>query len=119
MAKAASQTDPKVLAAFDTMIGGVKGVERKGAAMPYVSINGNMYAMVSKADVIGLRLNKDDFTKFVAENGPSPFEGTPGFISKEYVAIPAAMLGDAAALRKWFKLSHASAASLKPKKTTR
>ena len=119
MAKAANETDPKVLAAFDTMISGVAGVERKGAAMPYVSINGNMYGMVSKADVIDLRLGKDEMAAFVAEHGPSPFDGTPGFVSKDDVAIPHEMLANAASLKKWFKLSHAHAIALKPKKTTR
>jgi hypothetical protein len=119
MAKLANVTEPKVVAAFDTMIGGVKGIERKGAAMPYVSISGNMYAMINKADAIGLRLGKDDIAAFVAENGPCPFEGTSGFVSKDYVAIPAAMLADTKTLRRWFKLSHAHAAALRPKKTTR
>ncbi len=41
MAKAKNLTEPKVMAAFETMIAGVAGVERKGAAMPYVSVNGN------------------------------------------------------------------------------
>ena len=57
---AKNETDPDVLAAFDRMIEGVKGVERKGATMPYCSINGNMYAMISKANIIGLRLSDSD-----------------------------------------------------------
>jgi TfoX/Sxy family transcriptional regulator of competence genes len=119
MAKAANTNDPAVLSAFDAMIAGVAGVERKGAAMPYASVNGNMFAMVSKADVIGLRLDKDDMVAFVAANGESPFEGTLGFVSADYVAIPKAMLADSRALKRWFKLSHAHAVTLKPKKTTR
>src|SRR5690348_9997695 len=106
MAKAENTTDPKVLAAFDAMIAGTPDVEPKGAAMPYLSLNGNMYAMISKANVIGLRLSKDDLAAFMAAGG-EPFEGTPGFINKEYGGVPAAMLGDAKALKRWFKLSHA------------
>jgi hypothetical protein len=41
MPKTEASVDPKVLAAFDAMIAGVPGVERKGAAMPYLSVNGN------------------------------------------------------------------------------
>ena len=118
MAKAETTTDPKVLAAFDAMIGAVPGVERKGAAMPYVSVNGNMYGMISKMGVIGIRLGKDDLAAFMAAGG-EPFEGTPGFINREYGGVPAAMLGDSKMLRAWFKKSHAFAAGLKPKKTTR
>ena len=117
MAKATA-TDPKVLAAFNAMIAGVSGVERKGAVMPYLSMNGNMYAMISKTNVIGLRLGKDDLAAFMAAGG-EPFEGTPGFINKEYGAVPATMLADNKALKRWFKVSHAYAGTLKPKKTTR
>jgi hypothetical protein len=118
MAKADATADPDVLAAFDAMIAAAPGVERKGAATPYVSINGNMYAMVSKAGVIGIRLGKDDLAAFMAAGG-EPFEGTPGFINKEYGGVPTAMLGDTKSLKGWFKASYAFASALKPKKTTR
>jgi hypothetical protein len=119
MAKATNETDPAVLAAFDAMIAGVKGVERKGAGMPYVSLNGNMYGMINRASTIGLRLDTKDLAAFFATYGASPFEGTPGFVNKAYAAIPAAMLRDGKALQAWFKRSHAYAGRLKPKPTTR
>jgi hypothetical protein len=119
MTAAKPKTDLAVLAAFDSMITGVKGVERKGATMPYVSINGNMYGMISKADVIGIRLSPDDLEAFLGTHNAKPFEGVPGFVSKGYVAVPEAMLGDTRALQNWFKLSHAYASKLKPKPTTR
>ena len=118
MAKNKNETDQAVLAAFDRMIAGVKGVERKGATMPYVSINGNMYGMINKANIIGLRLGPDDQAAFFAAGG-TPFEGIPGFVNKAYVAVPPALLGDSKALQGWFKKSHAFASKLKPKKTTR
>ena len=118
MATATNKTDPAVLAAFDTMISGIKGVDRKGATMPYCSINGNMYAMISKADIIGIRLSENDLKAFFLVGG-TPFEGVPGFVSKGYVAVPQAMLGDSRALQNWFKLSHAFASKLRPKPTTR
>jgi TfoX N-terminal domain len=114
----AEAPDPRVLAAFDTMIAAVPGVERKGAAMPYTSINGNMYAMVSKAGVIGLRLGKNDLASFMAAGG-EPFEGTPGFVNKEYGGVPTAMLSQREALEHWFRTSYAFASGLRPKQTTR
>ena len=116
MTTATNKTDPAVLAAFDTMISGVKGVERKGATMPYCSINGNMYAMISKADIIGIRLSENDLKAFFLVGG-APFEGVPGFVSKEYGAIPKPMLADAKLLQTWFRLSFAYASRLKPKPT--
>jgi hypothetical protein len=119
MARPAGGADPELLAVFDTMIAGVKGVERKGATMPYVSINGNMYAMISKAGRIGLRLEAKDRETFFATFGDSPFEGAPGFVNKDYVAIPPGMYADRKLLQTWFKIGHAAASRLKPKPTTR
>lgn len=111
-------TDPAVLAAFDLMISSVKGVERKGATMPYVSINGNMYGMINKADQIGIRLSDSDREAFMLAGG-KPFEGIPGFVNKEYGGITAEMLSNKKLLQTWFRLSHAYAAKLKPKPTKR
>jgi hypothetical protein len=116
MTKAVNKTDPAVLAVFDFMIAGVKGVERKGATMPYVSINGNMYGMISRADVIGIRLSDEDLQAFFLIGG-APFEGVPGFVSKEYGAVPRTMFADVKTLQMWFRLSHAYASKLKPKPT--
>lgn len=112
-------TDPAILAVFDTMIAGVPDVERKGATMPYVSINGNMYAMINKAGVIGLRLGEEDRATFFATFGEHPFEDVPGFVNKDYVAIPESLHGKTKMLQTWFKVSHAAASRLKPKPTTR
>jgi hypothetical protein len=111
-----TETDPEVLAAFETMIAGVKGVERKGATMPYVSINGNMYAMISKANVIGLRLSDSDMAAFMLSGG-TPFEGVPGFVNKDYAAVPRTMFADTKSLQTWFRLSYNYASRLKPKPT--
>ena len=118
MAKPKPDIDPSVLAAYEAMLSAVPGVDRKGAAMPYTSMNGNMYSMISKDGVIGIRLGKADLAAAFAA-GLKPFEGTPGFINKEYAGVPAAMLGAPATLKSWFRKSHAFALTLKPKKTTR
>lgn len=119
MAKAQNNTDPKVLEAFDAMISGVPDVVRKGATMPYVSINGNMYASISKANVIGLRLSKADLAEFLETYQNGLHEGVPGHFMKEYAAIPSGLLLDVGTLQKWFRKSHDFALGLKPKKTTR
>jgi hypothetical protein len=116
MAKPENHTDPEVLEAFDTMIAAVKGVERKGKTMPYVSINGNMFGMINHADVIGIRLSDRDKAAFLLI-GATPFEGTPGYINKDYLSVPAALHGDSKALQTWFRLSYSYASRLKPKPT--
>jgi len=119
MAKSKNTTDPAVLAAYDAMIAGVLGVVRKGDAIPYTSINGNMYSSISKADRIGLRLAKDDLEVFLTTHQTTLFEGLPGFFQKEYVSVPPALLTDVPVLQAWFRKSHAYASGLRPKKTTR
>ena len=112
--------DHAVLAVFIKMIGAVSGVEIKGAKkMAYTSINGNMYALISKSNVIGLRLAKDDRDKFLEKYQSTLFEGVPGHFMKEYVAMPQSLHQNTRAMRSWFRKSHAYAKALKPKKTTR
>ena len=106
---------PEVLAVFDMMIAGVPGVERKSDQNPYTSINGNMYASMSKLDRIGLRLSKSDLAEFLETFQAGLHEGFPGFIQKEYAAIPESLYGDVEVLQAWFRKSHEHAAGLKPK----
>ena len=111
--------DPEVLAGFDLMIAAVPGVVRKGATMPYVSVNGNMYAMINKANVIGLRLDRDDLATFLQAYGAGFFENVPGLPSKEYAVVPRGLLDDVRSLHNWFRISHAYALRLKPQPTKR
>ncbi|MCB1517344.1 MAG: hypothetical protein KDJ19_06990 [Hyphomicrobiaceae bacterium] len=109
--------DPRVLAVFEKMIEGVAGVALKGDQNPYLSMNGNMYAQMSKLDRIGIRLSKEDLAEFLETYQAGYHEGYPGFFQKEYAAIPEALYEDIETLRAWFRKSHAYALSLKPKPT--
>jgi hypothetical protein len=119
MTKSRNTTDPAVLAAYDAMIASVPGVVRKGDAIPYTSINGNMYSSISKADKIGIRLAKADLEAFLTTHKTTLFEALPGFLQKEYASVPPALLADVPTLQAWFRKSHAYASGLRPKKTTR
>ena len=61
---------PKVLAAYEQLVASVPGLERKGAAMPYTSVNGNMFSFLDKAGALSLRLPDH-------ERGPSWTSTTP------------------------------------------
>ncbi len=119
MAKDKHVPDPAIVEVFDRMIAGVPGVIRKGDQNPYVSINGNMYASMSKLDRIGLRLSRDDLAEFMTTFETGLHEGYPGFFQKEYAEVPATLYADTDALQAWFRKSHAHAAGLKPKPTTK
>ncbi len=111
--------DPSIIAVFQKMIKAVPGVEMKGATCPYLSLNGNMYSSISKADVIGLRLSKDDREAFIEKYQATLYEAFPGFFQKEYVAVPASMHKDTRALRSWFRKSYDNVSSLKSKPTAK
>ena len=64
--------DPKILVAFELMLGGVDGAERKGVNVPYVAVNGNMYAMISKRDAIGIIVAEQHWRSFELAGG-TPF----------------------------------------------
>lgn len=117
MAKDKHTPDPKVLAVFEAMIAGVPGVELKGNQNPYLSMNGNMYAQMSKLDRIGIRLSKPDLAEFLETYQAGLHEGYPGFFQKEYAAVPEALYGQPEVLQDWFKRCHAHALTLKPKPT--
>jgi hypothetical protein len=111
--------DPDALEAFSKMVAAVDGVEMKGAAAPYTSINGNMYSAMSKTNRIGLRLPKKELEAFLEKYDAELFEPFPGFRQKTYVEVPLSMHGNTRALRKYFKMAYEYVASLPPKPTTK
>lgn len=106
--------DPKVMTAFELMLGGVEGAERKGVTFPYVILNGNMYATISKAGAIGILVDESDWRSFEMAGG-TPFEAVPGIPLKGYGTIPETMYKDRLQLQSWFRRAHATAETLPPK----
>lgn len=109
--------DPQVLAAYMKMIGGVEGVEAKGAAAPYTSLNGNMYSSISKFNEIGLRLAKDEREAFLEKYDTRLYHSIPGYVQREYVTVPPALFGNTRTLRSWFRKSYDYVSSLPAKPT--
>jgi hypothetical protein len=106
--------DPKVLVAFELMLGGVDSVERKGVNVPYVAVNGNMYAMISKRDMIGIIVEEQHWRSFELAGG-TPFEAVPGIALKGFGALPDSMFKDRLQLQSWFRRAHEAAEKLPPK----
>jgi hypothetical protein len=51
---------------YEILVATIPGIERKGAAMPYTSLNGNMFSFLDKYGSFGLRLpekEREDFLK--------------------------------------------------------
>ena len=94
--------------------------ERSNFGSAYTAVNGNMYSMISKHGVVGIRLPEPERSAFLAEHRTKLFRGDPAWPpAKEFVAVPDDLLSDTDALRPYLERSYAYAISLKPKSTKR
>ena len=118
MAKAKSEVPADKLALYEKLVATVPGVERKGATVPYTSVNGNMFSYMSKTGQLELRLPSETRESFLKQYKTKLTEAY-GVVQKEYVEVPDALLKKTAELKPFFEMSYAYVRSLKPKATTR
>ncbi len=116
--KPAPSAPPDRVEAYGRLVAAVPEVERKGATMPYTSVNGNMFSYLDASGSMALRLSEPDRAEFI-ERFSTTLHHAYGIVQKEYVTVPAELLGDTAHLLRWFRVSHAYALTLKAKPTTR
>ena len=115
--KPAGNVPEERLEQYERIVAMVPGVERKGASIPYTSLHGNMFSYLDGGSLV-LRLGPDDRAAFLEEFGTQLHQAY-GIVQKEYVDVPDSLLADTESLRRWFAASHAYAATLRPKPTTR
>lgn len=101
---------------YDKLIATMPGITRKGATMPYTSVNGNMFTFLDKDGKLNLRLPEDKQQEFVKKYKAKQ-SVQHGAVMKEYVSVPDKMLAATKDLKPWLKMSVEYAGSLKPKKT--
>lgn len=106
------------LARYDALIDRHPEIERKGAAMPYTSYNGNMFSFLSPEGVMGLRLPEPARSAFLVKYRTSLCEAH-GRVLVEYVQVPDALLAKPAELERHLAASLAYVKALAPKPTTR
>ena len=103
---------------YERLIASVEGVERRsnfGSA--YTAVNGNMYSMISKHGVVGIRLPEPDRSAFLVAFGSELFRGDPAWPpAREFVAVPDWLLRDTDAARPYLERGYRFVASLKPKR---
>jgi hypothetical protein len=105
------------LAQYEQLVATAPGIERKGATVPYTSMNGNMFSYLDKTGALALRLPAEARAAFVEKYQTGPVMPY-GVVQPEYVAVPAALLANTAELAPYFAQSVAYAKSLKAKPTT-
>lgn len=103
---------------YDKLIKTSNGIERKGASLPYTSINGHMFSFLDKAGTLGLRLPEDARENFLKKYDTTLCEAY-GTVLKEYVLVPEKLFESANELKKYFDISIEYVKGLKPKSTTK
>jgi hypothetical protein len=91
-------------------------IERKGATMPYTSLNGHMFSYLSQSGAMALRLPEDAREEFLKKYKTMLFVAY-GHIQKEYVTVPDALLEQTKELAKYLALSYEYVKAMKPKPT--
>jgi hypothetical protein len=106
------------LAFYEKLVATNPHVERKGATMPYTSLNGHMFSLLTNEGTMALRLPADERAAFLKKYKTKLSEQY-GTVLKEYVDVPDALLKKTTELKMYFDVSYAYVGSLKPKPTTR
>jgi hypothetical protein len=118
MPKGASSPHQEKVALIQKLVATQPNIELKGDALPYTSVNGNMFSVMGRDGRYALRLPDDARDAFVAKYKTKPVV-MYGALMKEYVDVPDALLAKTKELEKYFAASYAYVASLKPKATTK
>jgi hypothetical protein len=118
MSKSTPKAPAESVALYEALLATNPAIERKGATMPYTSMNGNMYSLLTPDGTLALRLPTDEREAFLKRYDTTLCEQY-GAVMKEYVCVPAALLKNTRALAKYLDVSYRYACSLKPKATTK
>jgi hypothetical protein len=104
---------------YERLIESVAGAKPKSNfGSGYTAVNGNMYSMISKHGVVGIRLPEPERTEFIERHNTEVFRADPAWPpAKEYVAVPDELLQDTDALAPYLQRSYEYALTLKPKPT--
>ena len=116
MAKADTETYATNLKLYEKLLATNPNVPRKGATMPYTSVNGHMFSLFTREAWLALRLPSEERKAFLKKYKTKLCEQY-GTVMPEYVQVPHALLKKTQELRKYFDLSYAYVSSLKPKPT--
>jgi TfoX/Sxy family transcriptional regulator of competence genes len=103
---------------YEKLVATNPSVQRKGDTMPYTSLNGHMFSLLTKTGILALRLPTEERDAFLKKYKTKLCEQY-GTVLKEYVEVPDALLKRTRELKRFFDLSYEYVARLKPKPTTK
>jgi hypothetical protein len=99
---------------YDKLVATNPQVQRKGATVPYTSLNGHMFSYLGKSGELALRLPTGARETFLRKY-KTTLCAQYGIVQKEYVMVPDRLLRKTQELKKYFDLSYAYVSSLKAK----
>ncbi len=103
------------VALYDKLIASNPKIERKGAANPYTSLNGNMFTLLHGGS-LAIRLPVGKREDFLKKYKTTLYEAY-GAVMEEYVTVPDRLLKNTKQLQKYLELSYQYVKTLKPKPT--
>ena len=108
----------KAIELYERLVATNPEIERKGDTMPYTSLNGNMFSVVTKEGEVALRLPEPARSAFLKKY-KTTLSVQYGCVMEEYVVVPDALLAKTKELKPHFDASYAYAQTLKVKATKR
>jgi len=108
-----SNAPPEKLRQYEKLVATNPHIPRKGATVPYTSLNGNMFSYLHASGAMALRLPAGEREKFLKKYGAKLFEAY-GIVQKEYVTVPEALLANTDEVKPYFEIGYEYAKSLKP-----
>ena len=118
MPKSAGSAPPEKLELYEKLVAANPKIERKGATVPYTSLNGHMFSYLSKEGKLALRLPEGERERFLKKY-KAKLADAYGKVQPEYVEVPDSLLSSTDELKKFFDSSYEYVSSLKPKPTTK
>ena len=106
------------LGAYDRLIATRPEVERKGAKIPYTSLNGHMTSYLTESGALVLRLSPRDRARFLEEQRTT-LHTAHGTSRRSSSTCRTPLFLDTPAIAPWFAVSLDWIATLKPKPTKR
>src|SRR5579862_2281822 len=103
---------------YERLVATNPSIERKGATMPYTSVNGNMFSVLTKDGWLSLRLPEAERAAFLKRYN-AKIAVQYGVVTPEYVHVPDALLENTQELKKYFDISYEYTRAVKPKPTTK
>ena len=102
MPKVTATAPADKVALYEKLVATNPSVKRKGAMMPYTSLNGNMFSLLNKEGVLLLRLSDEQRTAFIEKFKTKPVV-MYGAVMPEYVAVPDELLAKTGAAQEVFR----------------